>query len=870
VFALEPYSYREARSLAAELGLAEPLAVMLVRRGFRTADAAREFIDGADEHDPFEFDSMPRITARLLAAARAGRKITVHGDYDVDGVCSTAILVRTLRELGAECDWLIPDRAADGYGLTMATIDRLTERGTKVLLTADCGISSAVEVAAAEEAGIETIVTDHHQPPEVLPDCPILHPVVSGYPFSELCATAVAYKLAVGLRREAGAGERRADAELELVALATVADMVPLVGENRRLVRAGLAEARKGARPGLRALIQIARADPARLDAGDLGFRIAPRINAAGRLYRADAGVELMLTEDPERATQIAAELDSANSERRATERDALADAERQLAKQDPGAAAIVLAGADWHPGVIGIVASRLVDRHWRPVILIAIDGETGRGSGRSIPGFDLVQALGACSGHLTRFGGHAAAAGLEIEAGKIEDFRRDFAAEAERRLTPEQLVRHQRVDAVVGVGRDGLGIELAEQLEQLAPFGSGNPEPRLLVPSATLEDVRPLGESGDHARFNLRSGAGRAQGVAFRVGSTLNQIDGPVDLSVKLEIDRWNGAVQPRVIVEEFEQLPAEADGAGLPAPVEGEEWWRRFAAELAAPLDEWPAPELREEIDIARAAADREVVDRRGGAIVAGIAELASSGAPVLIACADAARRRALVAGAADPRRIGADRPAEIVSARGGAEDGRAALERAAAPGGLALADWAAVAAAPGLARRFEHIVLIEPPPFEHLDRLVASGASAGDHGADVAPLSPGFLHIAWGEPELELAARFLAWEWETRGQAVSIYKALSQAKELAGGELAVALGGEGRYPRTPEIAARAVRVLVEAGLCDWQQDGTGGVLRVVSSEETDLLRSQAYRAYGARHEEGKLFLRRQKQPERVPEAA
>jgi single-stranded-DNA-specific exonuclease len=869
VFALEPYSYREARSLAEQLGLAEPLAVMLVRRGFRTADAAREFIDGADEHDPFEFDSMPRITARLLAAARAGRKITVHGDYDVDGVCSTAILVRTLRELGADCDWLIPDRAADGYGLTMTTIKRLSERGTQVLLTADCGISSAAEVAAAEEAGIETIVTDHHQPPEVLPDCPILHPVVSGYPFAELCATAVAYKLAVGLRREAGAGERRADAELELVALATVADMVPLVGENRRLVRAGLAEARRGARPGLRALIQVARADPAKLNSGDLGFRIAPRINAAGRLYRADAGVELMLTEDPERAAQIAAELDSANSERRATEREALADAERQLAKQEPGAPAIVLAGADWHPGVIGIVASRLVDRNWRPVILIAVDGETGRGSGRSIPGFDLVQALGACAGHLTRFGGHAAAAGLEIEAGKIEDFRRAFAAEAERRLTPEQLVRHERVDAIVGVGRDGIGLELAEQLEQLAPFGSGNPEPRLLVPSATLEDVRPLGESGDHARFQLRSGAGRASGVAFRVGSTLNQIDGPVDLSVKLEIDRWNGAIEPRVIVEEFDQAPPAADDTG-PSSVKGEEWWRRFAAELAAPLEDWPPPELREEIDVARAAADREVVDRRGSAIVAGIAELASSGAPVLIACADAARRRALVAGAADPRRLGAERRAEIASARGPAEDARASLERAAAPGGLALADWAAISAAPGLARRFEHIVLIEPPPFDHLDRLVASGASAGDHGADVAPLTPGFLHIAWGEAELELARRFLAWEWETRAQAVAIYKALGPSKELAGAELAAALGGEGRYPRTPEIAARAVRVLVEAGLCAYTQNDAGGVLRVVSSEETDLLRSGAYRAYGARHEEGKQFLRRQKQPERVPEAA
>ncbi len=867
MFELEPYSYREARSLADQLHLAEPLAITLVRRGYRTAEAAREFIEGAEEHDPFEFDSMMRITSRLLAAARQGRKITVHGDYDVDGVCSTSILVRTLRELGAECDWLIPDRAADGYGLTMATIERLQERGTQVLLTADCGIGSAAEIAAAEEAGIEAIVTDHHQPPEDLPDCPILHPVVSGYPFAELCATAVAYKLAVALRREAGAGERRADAELELVALATVADMVPLVGENRRLVKAGLGEMHKGARPGLRALIQVARCDPGRLDAGDLGFRIAPRINAAGRLYRADAGVELMLTEDPERAGQIAAELDAANTERRSTEREALADAQRQLAGHDPQAAAIVLAGKDWHPGVIGIVASRIVDRHWRPTIMIALDGEAGKGSGRSIPGFDLVEAMGACGGHLRRFGGHAAAAGLEIEASNVEEFRRDFIATAQERLKPDQLVRVQRADAVVGVGRDGIGIELAEQLEEIAPFGSGNPEPRLLVPAARISDIRPLGDSGDHARFQVGSGAGRAQGVAFRVGSTLEKIEGPVDLSVKLEVDRWNGAIQPRLVVEDFERLPAAPESTT--SAVSGEEWWGRFTAEIEAPLDRWPAPELLEAIDAARAAADREVHDRRGGAIVAAIAELGSSGEPVLVACADSARRRALVEGAADPRRLGGE-AAEVISARSPREEAGAAFERAATPGGLALADWLVIAAHPSITRRFEHIVAIEPPPFAHFDRLISSGAAVGDHGAEVAPLSPGFMHVAWGEPELELAARFLAWEWDTRAQAASVYKALSPSGGLAGEALSSALGGPGRYPRTPEIAARAVRVLCEAGICAWEPDGAGGALRVVSSEETDLQRSQAYRAYEARHEEGKQFLRRKRQPEQVPAAA
>ncbi|MFN2612365.1 MAG: DHH family phosphoesterase, partial [Solirubrobacterales bacterium] len=366
----ERYSYREARAIAEALQLSEPVAVTLVRRGHRTPEAAREFLQAAEAHDPLEFKSMAEIAARLASAAAAGTRITVHGDYDVDGVSSTAILVRALRELGASCDWLIPDRAGDGYGLTLATVAELSRRGTELVVTVDCGISCVSEVQAAREAGIEAIVTDHHQPPELLPDCPILHPVVSGYPFAELCATAVAAKLAQALRRGTGAGEED-PGDLQLVALATVADMVPLVGENRRLVRHGLAEMRRGAMTGLRALMAVSRTDPAAVGASDLGFRLAPRINAAGRLYRADAGVELMLSEDPERAAEIATELDRANSERRATERDLMDAAVRaygELNDEQRRAPAIVLAGEGWHGGVVGIVASRLVERYGRPV----------------------------------------------------------------------------------------------------------------------------------------------------------------------------------------------------------------------------------------------------------------------------------------------------------------------------------------------------------------------------------------------------------------------------------------------------------------------------------------------------------------------
>ncbi len=449
-FSIEPCDYSEVRKLMRELDLAEPVATALVRRGHRTIEAARAFLDADETHDPFAFEQMAEVVDRLLAAIGTGRRITVHGDYDVDGVCATAIMIGTLRRLGANCDWWIPDRLGDGYGLTAPTVERLAARGTEFLLTVDCGIGSVAEVAAASAAGIEVIVTDHHQPGGQLPECPVLHPVVSGYPFGELCGTGVAYKLAVAL-----GGPENAARDLDLVALATVADLVPLRGENRSLVRRGLAEARRARRPGLRALLESAKVEPERLDEGDFAFRLGPRINAAGRLYRADAGVELMLTDDPGRAAEIAAELERANRERREVELDVLRGAERALADLPPeagDAAGLVIAGEGWHPGVVGIVASRLAEQVWRPVVLVALDRDgAGRGSGRSVPGFDLLAALDRCAPHLARYGGHRAAAGVELEAGELEAFREAFATACAESAPPGGLARNDSVDAIVG-----------------------------------------------------------------------------------------------------------------------------------------------------------------------------------------------------------------------------------------------------------------------------------------------------------------------------------------------------------------------------------------------------------------------------------
>ncbi|HMI81476.1 MAG TPA: DHH family phosphoesterase, partial [Solirubrobacterales bacterium] len=292
-FAVEPYSYAEARALADELGLSEPVAVTLVRRGYRTPEEARAFLAADESHPPSAFAGMDAVVAQVRAAIATGRRITVHGDFDVDGVCATVVMVGALRELGADCDWFIPNRIDDGYGLSAENVRRLAERGTGLLLTVDCGITSVAEVALARELGMEVVVTDHHQQAAELPDCPVLHPEVSNYPFKSLCGTAVAWKLACALREGAispgptlqvGPGEIAPDPDLDLVALATVADVVPLVGENRSIVRRGLPVIRRGQRLGMRALMAASKCEPERLDEGDLSFRLAPRINAAGRL----------------------------------------------------------------------------------------------------------------------------------------------------------------------------------------------------------------------------------------------------------------------------------------------------------------------------------------------------------------------------------------------------------------------------------------------------------------------------------------------------------------------------------------------------------------------------------------------------------
>jgi single-stranded-DNA-specific exonuclease len=578
---IEPCAFTDVKRLAEALEVSETTASILVRRGFRDVEAARTFLDGELEpHDPFLLGDMQDAVDRIRAAIAAGKRICVHGDYDVDGICATALAVLVLRELGADVEWHLPSRFEEGYGVSALTIERLADEGCALLLTVDCGITAVDEVAAAKARGLDVIVTDHHRPAETLPDCPIVATRPSDYPFPELCGTGVVCKLAQALDVDVAP-------YLDLVALATIADVVPLLDENRSLAIAGLRELARTQRPGLQALMRNAHVDPAAVDAAAVGFRLAPRINAAGRLGRPDAALELLLTMDADEAKRLADELERLNRDRQAVEDRILRAAVAEIdswseAKRRRRAYAVW--GEDWHEGVIGIVASRLVERFNRPVVLIAGTEKEWKGSGRSLPAFDLHGALAACSEHLHRFGGHRAAAGLSIDPASLEAFGDAFAAHADAVLQDGDLAPVTRIDAIVPGAALTLG--LATELERLAPFGLGNPDVTLLVPDVEAQQPGVVGD-GKHLRFRIRhQGRDAGSAIAFGLGPQLDRIRRPVhyDLACRLKENRWNGTVAPQLVVRRL-----------FDAPYGYEELRSRLAALWRAGEGAW-TPEARE----------------------------------------------------------------------------------------------------------------------------------------------------------------------------------------------------------------------------------------------------------------------------------
>ena len=542
----------EARTeLARALEISDVTAAVLVRRGYAEPDAARRFLAGEQPpHDPFLLGAMAEACERIRTAIAERRRICVHGDYDVDGIAATTLAVLILRELGADVTWHLPSRFDEGYGVRSETLARLADDGCGLVLTVDCGITAVAEVAEAQARGLEVIVTDHHRPADSLPDCPVVATRPSDYPFPELCGTGVVYKLGQALFGLDSDVPRR---HLDLVALATIADVVPLVDENRSLAIAGLRALARTTRPGLQALMRAAAVDPASVDAGAVGFRLAPRINAAGRLGHPRAALELLLTEDETEARRLADSLEDLNRERQAVEARIFREAIDQVESWPEEARsrrAYAVAGADWHEGVIGIVASRLVDRYHRPVVLIAGTDGDWKGSGRSISAFDLHGALGDCSGLLERWGGHRAAAGLSIRPENVEPFAEAFARHAAAVLEERDLQPLTQIDAVVPRGTQ-LSLELCSELAQLAPFGLGNPSVTLLAPACGMTSLATVGE-GKHLRFRVRrDGVDAGSAIAFGQGSRLDALGrGSYDVAFRLEENRWNGTVAPQLVV--------------------------------------------------------------------------------------------------------------------------------------------------------------------------------------------------------------------------------------------------------------------------------------------------------------------------------
>src|SRR5947208_8069976 len=552
IWTIRPCPHRQASALSKELDLSEITASVLVRRGYGDPEVARAFLAGEQPlHDPSLLGDMAVAVERIRAAIAAGQRICVHGDYDVDGICATVLAVLVLREVGADVEWHLPSRFDEGYGVSGATLERLAEEGCALVLTVDCGITAVEEVKRARELGLEVVVTDHHRPGDELPDCPIVATRPSDYPFPELCGTGVAYKLGQALLGADSAVLRR---HLDLVGLATIADVVPLLGENRSLVIAGLRALARTQKPGLQALMKVAHVDPAAVDTGQVGFRLAPRINAAGRLGHPRAALELLLTDDADEARQLAVRLEELNRDRQIVEEKILRAAIAQV-EEWPEATrrrkAYVVWGEDWHEGVIGIVASRLVERYSRPVVLLAGGEGLWKGSGRSISSFDLHGALRECADFLERFGGHRAAAGLSILPEWAEPFADAFAAQAEGLLAPDELVPRTVVDAVLP--RDAkLTLDLCEELRRLAPFGLGNPDVTLLSPGCELGDLAAVGE-GKHLRFRVhRDGSDAGGAIAFGQGTQLDRYRrvGRYDVAFRLQENRWNGTVAPQLVV--------------------------------------------------------------------------------------------------------------------------------------------------------------------------------------------------------------------------------------------------------------------------------------------------------------------------------
>ena len=522
------YCEEEINNLSKQIGVSPLLIDILLKRGISDIEAIKTFLYGSAEpfHDPFLLKDMKPAVERIWKAIMDKEKITVYGDYDVDGITASSLLYLFLQSVGASVSAYIPIRKNEGYGLNLEAIEAIYNSGTRLIITVDCGISGVAEVASMPN-DMDIIITDHHTPPEVLPAAYAVinpHQVGCGYPFKNLAGVGVAFKLCQALYKEKHNDAALWSEMLEFVAMGTVADIVPLIGENREIVKKGLAKMSETSSLGLRELMKICGCVDKTITAETVGFALAPRMNAAGRLEHAMSAVELLVTDDQDKAAEIAIKLNNENIERQEISAQIFKEAEEMLKDQNDISQAIVLAKEGWHAGVIGIVASRLVDKYHLPTILISIDGEVAKGSCRSIPPLNLYDTLADCSDLLLQFGGHRQAAGLTLSTTNINSFREHFVHEVSQRLSPEDFEPKIAADVVVPPGCS-LTLKLVKELSMLEPYGASNPLPVFAFKEAKLRSPAIMGAEKNHLRLIVDFGNESYKGIMWNQAQRITSI---------------------------------------------------------------------------------------------------------------------------------------------------------------------------------------------------------------------------------------------------------------------------------------------------------------------------------------------------------
>ena len=560
------------RILARELNISPPLASLLLNRGVNTVEDARDFLEGSLErlHNPYLMKDMEPAVNKILSAVKNKDKILVYGDYDADGITATALLIKALRQLGAEAGYYIPERLNEGYGLNEQFAGWARDEGVDLVITVDCGIGGADVVARANElGGPDFVITDHHHLAAKLPEASaVLNPQRSdcAYPFKGLAGVGVAFKLVQALFYQYNP-ETEVDWQeyIELACIGTVADVVSLTGENRILVKNGLDYLTGGpANAGIKAILAVGGLKKEKIETREISFIIVPRLNAPGRMGSARQAVELLLTEDPERAAELAVELDKTNRTRQEVEAGVLAGVHNQIKENPFLAESEVLVAADqgWHQGVIGIVASRLTDLLGRPVLLISLEKDVGKGSGRSVPGFDLYEALARCREYLAGFGGHSGAAGFSLRVDQLDNFRQAINKYAKDLPGCELSPLIPEVEEVLTLAE--ITEQLASEILLLAPFGQGNPQPVIGCPEVTVLRSREVGKDGSHLKLILRQEGTTRDGIGFRLADANGKsVQGKVvDLICTPVLNHWNGLTSVELDVKEIITLPEEQQG--------------------------------------------------------------------------------------------------------------------------------------------------------------------------------------------------------------------------------------------------------------------------------------------------------------------